>query len=234
MSAVAAQSPYTVPKSVHDAFWRDGYVIVPGLIDTALIPKLREDYNRAIAGDFGDLNFGNKSKKGEQVQKPVDPGAIPGWDTHPYRVNGQGVCEQLIGRKLRFAYGQMIRKPPHYPAQVQWHQDGWYWQDDKGNQNVNDGCTCWVALSEAFPANGSVMYIPGSHKLGLLNHADKAEDFEFDNAREAEGFDRSKAIAVTMHPGDAVFHHALTLHASGGNDTDIPREGLTSHFFVAD
>ena len=51
--------------------------------------------------------------------------------------------------------------------------------------------------------------------------------FEFDNAREAQGF------AVTMHPGDAVIHHPLTVHGSGGNETAVVREGLTSHFFVA-
>ena len=36
-----------------------------------------------------------------------------------------------------------------------------------------------------------------------------------------------------MHPGDAVFHHPLTVHGSGGNETDVVHEGLTSHFFVA-
>lgn len=224
---------FLVSRALYDRFWEQGYLVVPGLVDTSLIEGLRSDYSRAIAGEFGDLSFGNQSKMGEQVQKPVLPGAIPGWDEHPYRVNGQAVCEQLMGVDMVFKYGQMIRKPAHYPAEVQWHQDGWYWQDDRGSINTTRGCTCWVALSEAFPENGSVMYIPGSHKLGLLEHTDESANFEFDNAREAQGFDRSKAVAVTLHPGDAVFHHPLTVHASSGNQTDIPREGLTSHFFVA-
>ena len=74
---------------------------------------------------------------------------------------------------------------------------------------------------------------PGSHRLGLLEHTDESANFEFDNARQAQGFDQSKAVAMTLHPGDAVFHHPLTLHASRGNQTNAPREGLTSHFFVA-
>jgi ectoine hydroxylase-related dioxygenase (phytanoyl-CoA dioxygenase family) len=64
-------------------------------------------------------------------------------------------------------------------------------------------------------------------------HIDQSAILEFDNAREAQGFDPSKAVAVTMRPGDAVIHHPLTVHGSGGNETDIVREGLTSHFFVA-
>jgi hypothetical protein len=47
--------------------------------------------------------------------------------------------------------------------------------------------------------------------------------------RQAQGFDLSKAVAVTMHPGDAVIHCPLTVHGSGGNETDVVREGLTSH-----
>ena len=224
---------YPISQAQYDAFWADGFLVVPQLIESSLVPMLHDEYDRAIAGEFGDLKWSNSAKMGQQVQKPVHPSAIPGWDKHPYRLNGQSVCEQLMGVDLVFRYGQMIRKPAHYPARVQWHQDGWYWQDDKNSINAHKGCTCWVALSEAFPANGSVMYITGSHRLGLLEHTDQSAIFEFDNAREAQGFDPSKAVAVTMYPGDAVFHHPLTVHGSGGNETDVVREGLTSHFFVA-
>jgi hypothetical protein len=58
---------------------------------------LHDDYDRAIAGEFGDLKWGNSAKMGQQVQKPVHPG----WHSHPYRQNGQSLCEQLMGVDLR-------------------------------------------------------------------------------------------------------------------------------------
>ena len=221
---------FTISQERYDLFWQQGFVIVPELVEASLMPQLREDYHKAIAGEFGDLKFGGRSKAGKQIQIPVRPGTVPSWEEHPFRLNGQAVAEQLIGRPMRFKYGQIIVKPPHYPANVQWHQDGFYWQAGPNMVNAEGGCSCWLALGPVFPENGSVMYIPSSHKNGLLDHKDVADTTEFDNALEAQGFDVSKAVAVSLNPGDAVFHHSLTLHASGGNTTDIPREGLASHY----
>ena len=140
-AVTALKARYPITPAQFAAFWADGFLVVPQLIDRSLVSKLRDDYDRAIAGAFGELKWANASKVGQQVQKPVYPGAIPGWDEHPYRLNGQSVCEQLMGVDLVFQYGQMIRKPAHYPAQVQWHQDGWYWQDEQDSINAHKGCT---------------------------------------------------------------------------------------------
>ena len=227
--STSCTSDFTICRETYVTFWKQGFVVVPELIDSALLHDLREDYYKAIGGEYGELKYGGRSKAGRQVQIPVKPGSVPQWEHHPYRRNARAVAEQLMCRKLHFRYGQIIMKPPRYPARVQWHQDGHYWQG-RAKSIAHNSCTCWLALGPVFPENGSLRYIPGSHRNGLLDHKDVADITEFDNAREAVGFDESLAVAVSLNPGDAVFHHSLMLHASGGNTSEIPREGLTSHF----
>lgn len=41
--------------------------------------------------------------------------------------------------------------------------------------------------------------------------------------------DLSKAVKVTMSPGDVSFHHSRTLHYTSANEADTPRCGLVTH-----
>ena len=74
---------YPINQAQYDAFWADGFLVVSQLIESSLVPMLHDDYVRAIAGEFGDLKWRNSAKMGQQEQKPVHSGAIPGWDRHP-------------------------------------------------------------------------------------------------------------------------------------------------------
>jgi hypothetical protein len=72
---------YPINQAQYDAFWADGFLVVPQLIESPpVVPMLHDDSDRAIAGEFRDLKWGNSAKMGQQVQKPVHPGVIPGWD----------------------------------------------------------------------------------------------------------------------------------------------------------
>jgi hypothetical protein len=55
---------YPISQAQHDAFWADGFLVVPQLIESSLVPMLHDEYDRAIAGEFGDLKWGNSAKMG--------------------------------------------------------------------------------------------------------------------------------------------------------------------------
>ena len=120
-------------------------------------------------------------------------------------------------------------KPAHYPAETDWHQDAGYWQDRSGSGRA---VTCWLALTPAWRENGGMQFIPGSHRGPIQEHYSIAERSEINGAL-ATAADERKAVAVSLEPGDATFHHCRTLHYAGGNATATPRYGGDHALLVA-
>ena len=59
---------------------------------------------------------------------------------------------------------------------------------------------CWMALDDATEENGCMRFIPGSHKLGVIEHK-HLEDFRV----EDDLVDYSKEVAVPLKPGVVPF-----------------------------
>lgn len=216
-----------ITQSQIDDFWRDGFVVVRGLIDPQEAEGLRADYDRALSGELSVPEFGSNKVRGRVVQLANPSRHIPGWQQHAYFNNARNVARQLLGDDLDYQYDQIIFKPPHTPSPTDWHQDAGYW---KGHPGDTRAVTCWLALSRTFVENGCMQFIPGSHKGEIQTHEDVAFRSEMNDGL-ATFADADKAIAVPLAPGDATFHHCRTLHYAGGNLSDMPRYGLITHFF---
>jgi hypothetical protein len=217
-------------------YTENGFVFYEELLTAAEAAELLELVRPAMEGKLGHVGFGeagnHEIKRGKQQQIRIgDDDPIPGLGNHIYRTKAQALCESLVGYPLRFAYGQVIAKPAHYEARVQWHQDGHYWQ---GNTASEAGISCWIALTECHPGNGSVGYVPGSHLTGVNQHSDATGDYEFHRAFEVADPASGKVVYADLTPGDAAMHHSLCIHGSSGNESDNPRIGMVSHFFPVD
>ena len=75
--------------------------------------------------------------------------------------------EDIIGPDIRLYNLTLWIKDARDAAFVGWHQDSTYFPLDPAVQ-----ITAWIALTDSVEENGNVKYIPGSHKLGQLRHAD--------------------------------------------------------------
>jgi ectoine hydroxylase-related dioxygenase (phytanoyl-CoA dioxygenase family) len=82
-----------------------------------------------------------------------------------------------------------------------------------------------VAIDDASLDNGCLRVIPGSHKLGLLNHF---KDGRFSGVLQGEpplnGHVREAALPVKA--GGVLFWHSMTLHASHANRSERSRRGI--------
>ena len=85
------------------------------------------------------------------------------------------------------------------------------------------GATIWFALDPVNVGNGCLHYLRGSHKN---NYPDQIFIPEIDT-------DSDDAFAAELEPGDAVIHHALTVHWSGGNMSGMPRRAVSYFYFNA-
>ncbi|MGI9521816.1 MAG: phytanoyl-CoA dioxygenase family protein [Hyphomicrobiaceae bacterium] len=103
-----------------------------------------------------------------------------------------------------------------------WHQDQGTVTSDADDSNV---LTAWIAVTEANKVNGCLLIAPGSHKRGLAVHC---HDQKANYSRQAipESLLGETRIAVEVQPGDVIFLHKLTMHASLPNVSDGLRWSL--------
>ncbi|MEC8059261.1 MAG: phytanoyl-CoA dioxygenase family protein, partial [Pseudomonadota bacterium] len=85
------------------------------------------------------------------------------------------------------------------------------------------GATLWIALDGMSEESGCLYYAAGSHR------------YEKDRDLEISGFDRNApgVSPVAVEAGDAIIHHAQTVHWSGGNHTQCPRRAVAFFYYGA-
>lgn len=137
---------------------------------------------------------------------------------------------------IRLWHDQLLYKPGRgtgkETANVGWHQDYIYWQCAAEPSLV----TAWVAFVDVDLSNGCMQAVPRSHKWGLLNVNNffeqnlKKQEEEMD-IPEGEQF---RTVPLIMKAGQVSFHHALTIHGSGANVTDLPRRSMAVHLMTGD
>jgi len=209
-------------------FHERGYVVIKNLITPEQVAELLADYEKALTGEISVPQFEGRKGAGQVIQLACPSEHIPGWRTHPYFVNAQSVARQLLGDDQTFAYDQIIFKPPHSMSPTAWHQDAAYWGAEVQTDEKH-AVTCWLALGPAFPENGCMQFVPGSHRGPLQPHFSIAGKSEINEALATE-VDPALAVPCPLEAGDASFHHSKTLHYTGGNVSDTPRHGLITHF----
>lgn len=136
--------------------------------------------------------------------------------------------ESLIGPEIYSNPVQHVRmKPPEHltpkneNGQVQLgktpvHQDNGVVLPEADETQI---LTVWFPLTRATVKHGCLAVWPGSHRKGLLDHC--PTDIGLGIPGKLLG--GSKAVAMPMERGDALFMHKLTVHASFSNHSDEVR-----------
>ncbi len=120
---------------------------------------------------------------------------------------------------------QIFMKPPRFGSAKPYHQDNYYFQCQPADQLL----TAWVALDDVDAENGCLRYIDGSHRDGLLPHAEVPElHHTFVPPPKYLALDKESLAPVRK--GSVVFHHGEALHTSHRNESDRWRRGYASHW----
>lgn len=144
-----------------------------------------------------------------------------------------GVAKALLGTdRLRLWHDQIISKPPKENGHFHFHQDFYLWP--LMDPNI---LTCWLALDDVDPTNGSMHVMPSSHRkpeFGL--EAYEAEQAAI-RAAEADGRELPPesprqlmrhepseiGTSVDLSAGECMFHHCLNFHSTPANVTSRQR-----------
>jgi hypothetical protein len=100
-----------------------------------------------------------------------------------------------------------------------YHQDFANWALDRSG-----GLTFWIALEDLEPESGTMSFLSGSHRMGVLGHYlsyEAGRDIRDDYPELARRCTESGPISFKA--GDATVHSNLTVHGAGENSTARPR-----------
>ena len=141
------------------------------------------------------------------------------------------VVEPILGDDI-LVYGTLVFcKQPHDSRYASWHQDSFY-----SGLHLTPSTSAWIAFTPSHRANGCMRMIPGSHKLGLLDH-ESAPDPNMLNRRGERirvAVDESQAVDVVLRPGQLSLHQSTIVHGSNPNTSDEPRIGFIVRFVTSD
>ena len=129
--------------------------------------------------------------------------------------------EALLGEPCYHWHSKITVKPPYCQANVDWHQDYGSWYDD--GVLFPKMLTAAIALEPSTRANGCMQLIPGSHKLGRIDHRPVEGGPDLFNIRVEKAKETLGLVDCELDVGDAVFFDCNVLHGSGSNETDTSR-----------
>jgi ectoine hydroxylase-related dioxygenase (phytanoyl-CoA dioxygenase family) len=138
----------------------------------------------------------------------------------------------LMGRPERFYEDKVLCKEPAAQGGgvTPWHQDFSYHPFDRKGTLL-----FWIPLVDCPPEKGTMRFLNGSHRAGLLGrfvHRTDGHDLLDEYAGLADEHPVSEPIHLA--PGDVTVHDRLTVHYAPENETDTPRWVYTVSWFNAD
>jgi ectoine hydroxylase len=213
-----AKGPIT--ESQVDAYRRDGYVLIRGMLDK----EEAELLGRAAREDrvLDQHSFGKADGEGGTVRlslwnHPTD--TIYGTVARSESIVGS--AEKLLDGEVYHYHSKMIMKDAKVGGAWTWHQDYGYWYQNGVLFPLLTSAS--IAVDRANRENGCLQVIKGSHELGRIEHVLTGEQAGADQERVNEILKKLEIVYVEMEPGDTVFFHANLLHRSDQNRSEHPR-----------
>jgi phytanoyl-CoA hydroxylase len=218
-------------------YQKNGFVVLPDLLDAAELAIWQHVILHAIEGRSTRLPL-----DGEQYEESFRSGGFTESDEYYNKVFmqkinlwktdsdarrlvlddrlGQIATELASAQGMRIWLDQALIKEP-WGNPTAFHIDVPFW-----GFTSPDALTIWIALSDATLTNGSLCYIPGSHRLREYKNAQVDPNLGalFHIYPELAQID---PVFCPVPAGSAVVHNGLTAHGAGANMTPRRRFAMT-------
>ena len=214
-------SSFTISQAQIAEFHDRGYLLVDSLLDAEEIELLRNiaKAEKGLSGQEMSRADGEGGAVKLVLSNELPENTIYGAIVRSRRI--VAAMQELFGDEVYHYHHKMILKEARVGGAWAWHQDYGYW--------YNNGClwpdmgSCMIAVDRATRENGCLQVVPGSHKIGRIDHGKVGDQTGADPERVAEIVKRLPIEHCELAPGAAIFFHANLLHRSDQNRSAHPR-----------
>lgn len=220
-----------------ETYRRDGYLVIPRLIQGEQLAELRALTDRIVSEARGvdvndDLYDLEPSHSGALPRvRRLKPAIFKRYDffralTRDPKITS--ILTGLLGPDIRLYGGKLNMKSAGYGSPVEWHQD-WAFYPHTNDDVLATG----IYLDDCDMDNGPLMVIPGSHHGPTHDHHAEGR---FCGALDpaASGVDLSKAVPLMGPAGSMTIHHVRLVHGSALNRSNRQRRLLLHEYAAAD
>lgn len=211
-----------------EAFARDGFVVVPGLLDPDELDRFAPAVDAGVAArkQHDTRALAEKSRYEQSFIQCINlwedcPGVRP-LTFHP-RI-AEAAARLLRAPAVRLWHDQALYKEPGGRV-TDPHQDHGYWPIAEP-----DAVTAWIPLDGSTLAGGAMGYLPGSHRLGIRKFVNIFVG-EPEPILEGDDLKAIDPVFVEVPKGGVAFHHGLTFHLANPNTTGSVRRVHTAIYF---
>ena len=207
-----------------EQFEREGYLFLPSRFELTEAAMLRTEADRLFATDRQEVWR-------ESSGAPRTAFAAHQW-SEPFRRLGLhprliGPVEQILGGPV-YMHQYKVNAKAAFDGEVwQWHQDYGTWQRDDDMPEPL-AMNIAVFLDEVTPANGPLLFIPGSHREGVYEAGHDLATTSYplwtlDRDTITRLAERGGVVAPVGPPGSIILFHGCLVHASPANISPFGR-----------
>lgn len=219
-----------------DAYRRDGYLVLPGVLPRHTVEALRAEIARfteiargmTASDDRIDLEDSHRPDA-PRIRRVKLPHRQSNVVNNLLRSDAiLGPARDLLGSSVRLQTSKLNMKSAGYGAAVEWHQDWAFYP-----YTNDDVLAVGVLMDDMGDENGPLMVFPGTHIGPVFNHHHNGI---FAGAMDlaASGLSMSDAVPLTGPAGSLTIHHARTVHGSALNLSDRDRRVIFFEMMAAD
>ena len=208
-----------------EEFDREGYLFLPSCFSDAEMSVLRTEAEAIYAEDREEVWRETSGAPRTAFAAHTYNEAYRRLGAHPRLV---GPVSELFGEPVYMHQFKINAKAAFDGDVWQWHQDFGTWHRDDGMPEPR-AMNIAVFLDEVMPINGALMFIPRSHKQGVLEAGHDLQTTSYplwtlDKATVSKLADEGGIVAPTGPAGSVIMFHGNLVHASPPNITPYPRK----------
>ncbi len=199
-------------------FERDGYLFLPEAFSAAEVGVLASEARRLFALDREEVWREDNGAPRTAFAAHTYSEPFRRLGAHPHLI---GPVMQLLGEEVYMHQFKINAKAAFDGAVWQWHQDYGTWSRDDLMPEPR-AMNIALFIDEVTAANGPLLFIPGSHKEGVVAAGHDLETTSYplwtlDRETVRKLADAGGLVAPVGPPGSVLLFHSNLVHASPPN-----------------
>lgn len=231
--------PEWLPPDALSRYARDGFLVLPALLDSAEVARLQEEMTTLLerfAGSRGDAVI--REPGSDAVRSifalPAVSDVFARLAAHPKLL---GFAEHVLDSPAYLHQSRLNYKPGLAGKEFYWHSDFETWHVEDGMPAMR-ALSCSVLLTENTEFNGPLFVIPGSHTtyVGCVG-ATPENNYKSSLMQQTVGTPAPESLSLLTDqagglasvkgpPGTVLFFDSNLLHGSAGNISPYPRANV--------